>query len=1357
MLSRFSIRLTAQLFQSLEDENSIMSIDKHIDFSHVLEDTAHVQHRLTSILTHAPRTKQYKSLSLYFEQTCDRRPDEIAIVCGTSRLTYLELDQRANRLAHLLLQRGIGAGDAVGILLERSLDTYVALLGVLKAGAAFVPLDASFPTERVAFIAEDAGLQDLVTTSTFREKTKMLACPVLECDEAATELAMQSEIRPRINVDPMSLCYVIYTSGTTGRPKGVAVSHASITNFLAVVTPIYAVTSADRVYQGMTIAFDFSFEEIWPTWIAGATLIAGPTDSRRLGHGFTEFLIEQNITVLCCVPTLLATIDRDVPSLRCLLVGGEACPSDLVRRWSSPGRRMLNTYGPTETTVTATWCELLPDRPVTIGTPLPTYRIYILDDQLRPVAEHESGEICIGGPGVAIGYLNRPDLTRDRFVPNPVRSDQGSVPRLYRTGDLGRLTSSGEIEYLGRIDTQVKVRGYRIELGEIDAVLREDHAVENAAVKPLEKDGVVQDLVAYVTLRAGESVDPALRERLHASLKHRLPAYMVPSFIEVLNEFPLLAADKINRAALPLPASPRLGARSTRYVPPTTPLESQLAAVWGDVLGRKGVSVEDDFFCDLGGHSLAAALVVSRLRKEPRLQMLSIGDLYGKPTVRGLARFIDAEAAHAVDDCAVVSTVPTARRYANFRVLCCGIAQLAALYGFLCVLSMPVAGLRAAIGSPWRLLLLGCAAVIWLAVSGFLLPVIGGRLLMKGVRAGSYPLWGITYLRWWFYRKILALSPIGLLTGSPLLPPYLRLLGARFGRDCHLVSAKIGLPMFIDVGDGVNIGYGAQLQPFAVEDGWLRLAPIRIGRDAFLGTNCMVLAGARIGSNACVMEQSLVSQNQVIPANECWGGSPIKRLASVPPLLETMAEQADGRGWPLSVLVGFVAGICLLLMIPVMMVLPSIILMSEVTARDGYIWGMLVCLLAGPLFVFVTCLLVFTVKRAVLPRVHTGIYPVRSGFGLCKWLSDQLMAMSLGLTNTLYATLYLVPFLRLLGARIGSWSEISTVAYVDPDMLKLGRESFVADIAVVGPAVFHRGCVALAPAEVGRRSFVGNGALVPGASSLGDNSLIGVYSVPPAREVDAETSWLGSPAIFLPRRQQSEHFGDNMTYCPRPGMIAGRLAIEFFRVTLPATILALAVLGDEDIIVHVVVTLSPFAFLCLMPLLLMGIGVASTLLVVPLKWLIVGRYRPRVEPLWSLFVRRDELITGLYESVAVPGLLGWLTGTPWLAPFLRLLGARIGRRVWLDTTYLTEFDLVEVGDDAAVGEATSLQTHLFEDRVMKMSTVKVGAASSIGSRSVILYDAEVGAHATLDSLSLVMKGETLPTGSHWRGIPARTR
>ncbi|MBO0780797.1 MAG: amino acid adenylation domain-containing protein, partial [Ktedonobacteraceae bacterium] len=909
--------------------------------------------------------KPVKYMANFFEQTVLHYPENIAVICGSSQLTYIQLDRRANRLARLLLECGIKEGQTVGIYMERSVNTYIALLAVLKAGGAFVPLDPSFPSDRVAFIAEDASLQCLLTTSTMRDKTQGLPCRLLEIDQLTGALAAQPSTDPYIRVSPTSLCYIIYTSGTTGRPKGVGISHANISNFLRVIPSIYEVRSTDRVYQGMSTAFDFSVEEIWPTWIAGATLVAGPTDSRRLGQGLTQFLIEHQISVLYCVPTLLATIDQDVPTVRTLLVGGEACPPDLVRRWYRSGRRILNTYGPTETTVTATWCELYPDRPVTIGVPLPSYRVYILDEQLRLVPRGKSGEICIGGPGVGLGYINRPDLTENKFIVNPILSERAVAPRLYRSGDLGRFTSSGEIEYQGRIDTQVKIRGYRIELSEIESVIREDEAVENAVVKPLEKDGVVNDLAAYVTLsnRTSRSAVSDLRDRLYATLRNRLPIYMVPSYIEVLDSFPLLAADKVNRAALPAPTSPRLGLKAGSYVAPSTALENRIATIWGQVLGQERISADADFFTALGGHSLAAARVISQMRQEPGLQGLSIGDLYTNPTVNRLARFVEENmlpSAGAPPQAR--STARSApRRHSNARVLGCGLVQLLLEYGMALVLSIPILVLPMALRSWTAAIPLIIAALVFATVLSLLTPLIAGRLLLGNVQPGRYPLWGATYLRWWLYGKLMAFSPVGLLTGSPLLPPYLRLIGAKIGRNCHLASG-VGLPMFVHIEDGVSIGYGVQIQPYVVEDGWLRIAPIHIGHDAFIGTNCVILAGANIGSRAAITEQSLVSADQVIPSNEAWGGSPIKPQKSVRNLLQIMAASVDHRPWPVSVILGYLAGILFLGLLSTLIVVPSTLLIAVVTLRFGLVWGLASSIIAGPLFVLSVCAVVFLGK-----------------------------------------------------------------------------------------------------------------------------------------------------------------------------------------------------------------------------------------------------------------------------------------------------------------------------------------------------------------------------------------------------------
>ncbi len=1291
---------------------------------------------------------QVTRLHHVFERTRDATPDALALVAGDERLSYAQLDARANRLAHHLARRGVRPGGRVGLLLERSAHTYVALLAVLKCGAAFVPIDPSFPSDRVAFIADNADLDLLVTTSD-------LAAPlaargrVLALDVEAAKIASRPTTRLDVDDDGDALCYIIYTSGSTGRPKGVAVNHSSVCNFLSVCTPLYGVGPRDRVYQGMTISFDFSIEEIWPTFVVGAALVVGPTDHRKLGAALAEFLTEQRVTVLYCVPTLLATLDRDVPTLRVLNVGGEACPRDLVRRWARPGRRMLNTYGPTETTVTATWAELSADRPVTIGRPLPTYTVHLLDDDLRPVADGEAGEVCVGGPGVAVGYVGRPDLTAERFVPDPFADEPGA--RLYRTGDLGRLTPDGEIEYLGRADDQVKLRGYRVELAEIEAVLLESDEVGNALVALVDVGGA-QELAAYVTPgEPTEGIDD-FRERLHAKLRRSLPSYMVPAFVEVLDALPMLASGKADRARLPAPASSRLGAWGGAA--PETPLEKELAAAWGAVFGRDDVPADADFFQDLGGHSLAAALVVSRLREKPALRHVALRDLYAHPTVRALAR-------HAEETGAAATTpaLPPRQRldHSGRRVLVAGTAQMALLYLLFIVGGLPATALLAR-GASWSLTdLLAAGGVLGAAslVLPFLLPLALKWLLVGRFLPGRYPLWGWFYCRWWLARKALALAPLGTLAGSPLLPLYLRLLGARVGKGCHLATGQVHLPDLVEIGDGASVGYNAELQPFLVEDGWLYLAPVRVGVGAFVGANAVLMPGARVGAGACLLEQSLAARGQAIPAGETWAGSPSERRPACDPQLKEMeARPAPEGGSSPALWLGYVLGLVVLELLPLLILTPGLLLIYAVA--DGSIPAALAAApVAGLVYVLTACLAIAAGKWLVMPRARPGMHPVDSAFGLRKWLVDKLMMTSLALTNTLYATLYAVPWLRLLGARVGAWSEVSTVSHFDPDLLDLGRETFVADMAAVGAARYHNGLVALGRTRLGSRTFVGNAALVPGGTRLADGVLIGVHSLPPERPAEPGTSWLGSPAIFLPRRQESEAFDENVTYRPKRSLVALRLAVEFLRVLGPPSFRTAAVVVGASASRALAEEL-PWPLLALaLPLVYFACACGATALVAALKWLVVGRYRPRVEPLWAPFVRRNELITGLYESVAVPMLLNWLTGTPLIGPALRLFGAHIGRRVYLETTYLTEHDLVHVGDGAMIGGATSLQTHLFEDRVMKMSVLTIGAGCTVGPRSVVLYDAALGDGAVLDALSLVMKGESLPPETRWRGIPAR--
>lgn len=1299
-----------------------------------------------------------RRLQHFFEATADRTPQQVAVEDHDGPMTYGELERRANQLAHHLRDHGVETGARVGVLLRRSRLTYVSVLAVLKAGAAFVPIDSASPRERVAYIADDADVDLLVTTTDLAAETGHLGRKLLELDLADDALGGQPATRPELPTAGDPPCYVMYTSGSSGRPKGVEVPQSSICNFVAVVPEIYDVRPTDRVYQGMSISFDFSIEEIWPTLAVGASLVVGPDDSRRFGDELAEFLQRAGVTVLYCVPTLLATISRVLPTVRTILVGGEACPAGLVDRWSAPGRRMLNTYGPTEATVTATWCELVPGRPVTIGREMPTYTIVLLGEERERIPDGEVGEICIGGPGVANGYVGMPQQTAERFIEHPLAPPGG---RLYRTGDLGRRTPEGEIEYLGRSDGEVKVRGRRVDLGEIDSVLLEDPDVAAAVTTVASGSDASGELAAFVTRRrpveSGGEADDHLADRLRERLRRRLPEYMVPACLDVLEALPTMPSGKVDRARLPAPSGRRTIDAGATVVEPATDLEEQVAGVWAEVfdLPRGRLSVEADFFADLGGHSLRAAKAVSLLRERGIGGSPAIRDLYAHPTVRSLARRLEADDAPA-------ATVPARRpepvRHRGRRLRLAGSVQAAFLYALLLAVILPVTvvygrydGAVSVLGVLPELVVAAVASYLGLR---WVVPPAVVRPLSAGIRPGRYRLWGPTYLRLWAVETVLAVAPLPALSGSPLLAPYLRLLGARVGRRSHIATGVVSLPRMVGIGDDATVGYGVHMRPWVVQDGWVVVQPVTVYARGHVGSGAVLEPGAIVGADADLAELSVLGQGEALPSGHSWGGSP-PRPMEPDPLRARMRAEGPAAGWRRRHLAAAAAGIGLLESLAIVTVAPGVVLVWSALLVWGLLPALAAAALVGPVFVATVCLVVACARLLVLPRTPTGVHLARSGLGIRKWLADKLLELSLAFTNSLYATLYAVPWLRALGARVGRDAEVSTAAHLDPDLLILGRQSFVADMATVGSATFCNGRVAFQRTEVGRRGFVGNAAHVPGGTRVGNESLLGVHTVPPSGGVPDRTSWLGSPAMYLPRRQDSGSYSERQTFRPPRRRVAERLAIEFFRVTMPASVLAVAVYLYLLALSELAADTGTVATLLLAPALAALAGAAVVLFVAATKWVLVGVYRPRVEPLWSTFVRRTELVTGLYEAAAVPAMLGLLVGTPLLAPALRLFGARIGRRAWMGTTFLTEFDLVRVGQDAAVGPGVSLQTHLFEDRVMKMSTVRVGDGATVGTRSIVLYDAVVGRGASLDALSLLLKGEHLPPGTRWRGIPAQ--
>jgi len=578
-------------------------------------------------------------------------PDAVAVVCDHDTLTYDALNARATQLACALRDRGVGAEVRVGVCLERSLDLIVALLGIWKAGGAYVPLDPTYPPARLTTIVASSQMPLVLTQERIEDHVPNTWAQVLRVDADWDELA-ESEPVPLPAVDERCLAYLIYTSGSTGTPKGVAVTRGSVAHLVAGQVPAFALDRGQRVLQYASVGFDASVSEIFTTLASGAVLELIAQDELRSGDGLALTLRQRAITAVTLPPSVLRGLDPGAtPALATVVSAGESCSIDVARTWRA-GRRFINAYGPTEATVCATLAADAADDDIApIGRSLPGTQVYVLDAEYALVAPGVPGEIYVGGPGVARGYWRQAGQTADRFVPDPFSDAPGA--RLYRTGDLARLRPDGNLEFLGRRDTQVKIRSFRIELGEIEAALRLHGAIQDAVVVVREDDQNGPQLVAYVVWRDAAVESSAL----HAFLLERLPAYMTPAIVVPLAALPLTIHGKADRAALPAPSMKA----TASYEAPRTAVEEILTSMWADLLGRPRVGVQDNFF-ELGGHSLLATQVVSRVRDVLGVDV-PLRAIFETPTVQAVAQLV-AQARQSGSTGTAYDAIPRADRTA---------------------------------------------------------------------------------------------------------------------------------------------------------------------------------------------------------------------------------------------------------------------------------------------------------------------------------------------------------------------------------------------------------------------------------------------------------------------------------------------------------------------------------------------------------------------------------------------------------------------------------------------------------------------------------------------------------------------
>ncbi|WP_243696833.1 Pls/PosA family non-ribosomal peptide synthetase [Labedella endophytica] len=1298
------------------------------------------------VLSRAHAAPAERTLVDILRDSAARYPDASALDDGTVSLSYREVLAHAVRVAAVLAAAGVRRGDRVGIRMQSGRrQLYIAILGVLVAGAAYVPVDADDPEERATLVFGEADVVGILEgDGVFVPRADGRGDMVV--DGPGTMVA--ADERPTVDTAALTVvapprptddAWIIFTSGSTGVPKGVAVSHRSAAAFVDAEARIFLADEPigpdDRVLAGLSVAFDASCEEMWLAWGHGACLVPAPRSLVRSGVDLGPWLVARGVTVVSTVPTLAALWPAEsLENVRLLIFGGEACPPELAERLAVDGREVWNTYGPTEATVVACAAPLGGAGPVRIGLPLDGWDLAVVDAAGERVAEGEVGELVIGGVGLG-RYL---DAAKDaeKYAPAPTLGWN----RAYRSGDLVRFEAAGLV-FQGRVDDQVKVGGRRIELGEIEASLQALPGVAGAAAAVRSSSSGSPVLVGYLAVPDRSAFD---RPAAIAALRAELPAALVP-VLALVDELPTRTSGKVDKAALPWPLP--VEETSEDAVPEGMRL---LAQDWTAVLGVPVPSAEANFF-DLGGGSLAAAQLVTRVRaRDPEF---TVADVYALPRLVAMAAALDER-----DDEDRGRGRPTDFHRVEPTPRAMGVFQTIA--------SVPIASLAAArwlaslLAVAWVLGLFGLAGplprpdgwVVALLVLLFVTPLgrmlltaLAARVLLRGLRPGDYPRGGSVHRRIWAVESIAhALGGVGL-SGAPFVVAYGRLLGARIASEVTLHSLP-PLTGMLTIGEGASVEPEVDLSGYWIDGDILRVGEVRIGAGSVIGARSALLPGTRIGRDAQIEPASAVFGR--VRAGQRWAGSPAVRVGRARRWWPD-APPPRGRGWWWV----YAASSSVLALLPaVALVCGAAVLVPAIGGADTIgEAGLRALLLVVPATLVAGLVLaaeVVLVTRALAIGLTEGVFPVRSRQGWQVWATERLLDLSRTILFPLYSSLFTPVWLRLLGAEVGRDVEASTVLLI-PSMTTIRDGAFLADDTLVASYELGGGYVSIGRAEIGRRSFLGNSGMAAGGRRIPRDSLVAVLSVAP-RKSKAGSSWLGSPTVRL--RRTPAVVDDALTFSPPGRLRVARAAWELARVVPVVVSVAIGLLLLWALAMGVeVVGLVPT--LAVGGVVLILVGAVAAGLTSLAKWTLIGRIRAGEHPLWSSFIWRSELADTFTEMVAAPWFANGAAGTPALVVWLRSLGARIGRGVWCESYWLPEADLVSLGDGSTVNRGCVVQTHLFHDRIMSMDHVTLGAGATLGPHSVALPAARVGDHATIGPSSLVMRGETVPDGGRWSGNP----
>lgn len=1246
-------------------------------------------------------------------------PDTPAIDDGTTVLTYAELIEQMRSFGLTLHEHGVGPGDKVGVRVSSgSVDLYVSILSVLMIGAAYVPVDVDDPDERARTVFEEANVAAVITDGPTITKV--------------TERETPPELRAPVPEDD---CWVIFTSGSTGKPKGVAVTHRSAAAFVAAEAQIFCqdepLGPSDRVLAGLSVAFDASCEEMWLAWGHGACLVPAPRALVKSGMDLGPWLASRRISVVSTVPTLAALWPPEtLDNVRLLIFGGEACPLELAQRLSDGDREVWNTYGPTEATVVACAAPL-GEEPVRIGLPLAGWDLAVVNPETGiPVAEGETGELIIGGVGLA-RYLD-PEKDAEKYAPMETLGWE----RAYRSGDLVINDPAGLI-FVGRADEQIKLGGRRIEMGEVDAALQSLPDVHGGAAAVKTTSGGVQLLIGYLAPSPGVTADAQQLETWSQQLRDVLPPALVPR-LAVVDDLPTKTSGKVDRNALPWPLPGMDTSEDTGDVPAEY---AWIAEQWEATLGA-APGMNTDFF-NAGGGSLAAAQLVSRLRTN--FSTITVGDIYAHPRFGALAEMCTGTEPTTQRS---ERTVKRTSRFMQWMQTLLGIPVhiLAAMHWI--VMTLAAMNVFALMGAPvittsWWLI--GVLYLVFVTSWGRMLVSAGcARLLLGNLKPGVYPRSGWVHLRLWLAEHIADNASAVSVGSAPWVTWYARLLGNKLGRDIDLHSIPPVTGM-LTLEEGAAIEPEVDLKGWWVDGDLLRVGPIHVGKYAVVGSRSTLMPGTRVGAEARVAPGSAVTGK--VRKKQVYSGSPAQRTSK------------KHHRWPappskrahLPFLL-YAVGSILHASIPYLAAVPPIALMLWMYGVDVVTQPLTLLAWSPALaliwFVF-TALFVLIAVRTLSIGLREGTYPVRSLMGFRVWATERIMDMARDLLFPMYAGLITPIWLRLLGTKVGSGVEASTVLLV-PKMTHIASGAFLADDTMVASYELGNGWMRIGHAKVGKRAFLGNSGIAAAGRRVPKNALVAVLSAAPPKSKKG-SSWIGSPPVELRRAEVAAD--ESLTYAPPKKLKVARGAWETLRL-LSVGVAGLMVAGVILSLMWITqATQSAVWAIVLSGLVMMCAGAVAAGVAVVTKWLFVGRIPAGEHPLWSSFIWRNEVADCFVELIAAPWFTRKAVGTPALVWYLRALGAKIGHGVWCETYWLPEADLVVLENNSTVNRGCVVQTHLFHDRVMSLDAVTLEDGATLGPNSVILPAATLGRSSTVGPTSLVMRGEFVPANAYFTGNP----